>query len=411
MSRKNRERRIANRAAKAIHFDEIQPVRQVAYSPEATKKLQEDIVEICKTTPSSRWHAQGEPDPHGTHYDCERAQLTMGDLTDDELANGIFMNYDVFPRVEDVIDRKAWMPIVWMTAGKERIRWLSRALESAQETIRSLVRDQIKIELDQDDPDPVKTIDVLVKAYIESRQSHFPVGKNIQPVSNVQIPEGYALVPKLHEGRAGLTDTMMRAFYKAFEENSQRGDFERLNAAYNTMVAVAPDAPAVFPLSQVSEDDPHMPAEAAEIVRNRQSLHPVGQLVPGEKVDSGQLFQCSTIQFAGESGVPIVTFYGDGSVEISDTTKLDEAAQVVFERVKALWFADRASFAVREPIQPTEDEWEYETKEYPRKGCVEFYPPDGEGWERDYSRGRPGEAWDRFDNHEEVYWKRLKPKA
>lgn len=50
-------------------------------------------------------------------------------------------------------------------------------------------------------------------------------------------------------------------------------------------------------------------------------------------------------------------------------------------------------------------EWEYETVEKPRKSG-DIYPPDGEGWVKDYSRGRPGEAWDRFDNHEETYWKR-----
>lgn len=33
-------------------------------------------------------------------------------------------------------------------------------------------------------------------------------------------------------------------------------------------------------------------------------------------------------------------------------------------------------------------------------------PPEGEGWERDFSRGRDGDNWDRFDYHEEAYWKR-----
>lgn len=53
-----------------------------------------------------------------------------------------------------------------------------------------------------------------------------------------------------------------------------------------------------------------------------------------------------------------------------------------------------------------EGTWEYEVTEHPRKGGGEYFPPEGEGWVRDYGRGRPGEAWDRFDNHEEVYWKR-----
>lgn len=79
-------------------------------------------------TPSSHWAAAGEPDPHGNRYDCERAALALGKLTDDELANGAFMNYDVRPPLQDIIDGKAYSPIAWMTAVKDRIRWLSRKL-------------------------------------------------------------------------------------------------------------------------------------------------------------------------------------------------------------------------------------------------------------------------------------------
>jgi len=59
-----------------------------------------------------------------------------------------------------------------------------------------------------------------------------------------QAPEGWRLVPTKHKGHAGLTHAMMRAFYAAFEANDQRGDFERLNAGYNAMLAAAPVAPA-----------------------------------------------------------------------------------------------------------------------------------------------------------------------
>lgn len=82
-----------------------------------------------ETTPSSHWKELGEEDPHGKIYDCERAELTMGRLTDDELANAAFMNYDIRPNIQDIIDGKAFSPIVWMTAVKDRIRWLSRSLE------------------------------------------------------------------------------------------------------------------------------------------------------------------------------------------------------------------------------------------------------------------------------------------
>ena len=66
-------------------------------------------------TPSSRWAANGEPDPHGKQYDCERAALAMGDLTDDELANAVFLRASS----------------AYLTAAKDRIRWLSRRLVEA----------------------------------------------------------------------------------------------------------------------------------------------------------------------------------------------------------------------------------------------------------------------------------------
>lgn len=84
-----------------------------------------------RTTPAAQWRADGEPDPHGKRYDCERAALCMGNLTDDELANEAFLNYDARPNIQDIIDGKAHMPIAYMTAVKDRIRWLSRRLEEA----------------------------------------------------------------------------------------------------------------------------------------------------------------------------------------------------------------------------------------------------------------------------------------
>lgn len=84
-----------------------------------------------KSTPAATWRINGEPDPHGTHYDGERAALVMGHLTDDEMANAIFMNYDANPSPEEMLAGTGFRPIVWATAAKERIRWLSRALVKA----------------------------------------------------------------------------------------------------------------------------------------------------------------------------------------------------------------------------------------------------------------------------------------
>jgi len=59
----------------------------------------------------------------------------MGHLTDDELANGAFMNYDrkiTEPgAIEQIIAGTRHSPIAWMTAVKDRIRWLSRRLVEA----------------------------------------------------------------------------------------------------------------------------------------------------------------------------------------------------------------------------------------------------------------------------------------
>jgi hypothetical protein len=81
-----------------------------------------------------------------------------------------------------------------------------------------------------------------------------PEGTSLYAAANAPAKqEGWKLVPTKHEGRAGLTDAMMRAFYKAFEANSQRGDFERLNAGYNAMLDTAPAAPV--PVSHLSWGD------------------------------------------------------------------------------------------------------------------------------------------------------------
>jgi hypothetical protein len=67
-------------------------------------------------TIAAKWRENGEQDPHGDQYDCEREKLCKGDLTDDELANAVFLCPDIGN----------------LTAAKERIRWLSRKLEQTK---------------------------------------------------------------------------------------------------------------------------------------------------------------------------------------------------------------------------------------------------------------------------------------
>lgn len=94
------------------------------------------------STPANHWSQTGEADPHGTRYDCERAALALGYLTDDELANGAFMNYNAPLDINRILahDPEYHSPIQWMTAVKDRIRWLSRRLTEAQARIAELER-------------------------------------------------------------------------------------------------------------------------------------------------------------------------------------------------------------------------------------------------------------------------------
>jgi hypothetical protein len=76
-------------------------------------------------TPAANWREDGAKDPFGDQYNCERSELAMGYLTDDELANEVFL-YDHHNGL-------ASMPRP--TAAKERIRWLSRKLVAAEEEL------------------------------------------------------------------------------------------------------------------------------------------------------------------------------------------------------------------------------------------------------------------------------------
>jgi hypothetical protein len=73
------------------------------------------------STPAARWRDDGQPDPHGHRYDGERARTIMGHLSDDELANAVYLcNH-----------RTSLDSMGLLAAAKDRIRWLSRALVRA----------------------------------------------------------------------------------------------------------------------------------------------------------------------------------------------------------------------------------------------------------------------------------------
>lgn len=84
------------------------------------------------STPSSRWFVEGEADYHPDLINRDRGNLMLGDHTDDELANEVFLYGDMSAddKHRAIMSGKP-SSIAYLTAGKERIRWLSRHLEGS----------------------------------------------------------------------------------------------------------------------------------------------------------------------------------------------------------------------------------------------------------------------------------------
>jgi hypothetical protein len=83
------------------------------------------------STVSAKWRSEGKPDPLGNVYECERSFLCLGYMTDDELANAVFLhdhkNFDI-----RAVAKGDPSSIALLTGAKERIRWLSRKLFDQQ---------------------------------------------------------------------------------------------------------------------------------------------------------------------------------------------------------------------------------------------------------------------------------------
>lgn len=96
-------------------------------------------------TASAEWRDRGEKDPHpDLATRIERAGLALGHMTDDQLANGMFLNYNMPLDPQAIIDGLAYSPICWMQAGKDRIRWLSRKLFEANVKIAEQAQAEAK---------------------------------------------------------------------------------------------------------------------------------------------------------------------------------------------------------------------------------------------------------------------------
>ncbi|KXS55027.1 MAG: hypothetical protein AWU57_623 [Marinobacter sp. T13-3] len=120
-------------------------------------------------TPGAHWRVRGDADPHGDRYNGERADLCQGDMTDDELANTVYLD----PNIGN------------LTAAKERIRWLSRRLADATNTPATPVPEGLRQAIMQVrplicncswNPDdhaadcPVKILDTALFAALEDAQ-------------------------------------------------------------------------------------------------------------------------------------------------------------------------------------------------------------------------------------------------
>lgn len=72
---------------------------------------------MSNATPFAKWREEGQPDPHGNHYEGDDARVACPDIPSDLLA-------DMLPRLIG----PSITSIGVLTAGKERLRWLSRKL-------------------------------------------------------------------------------------------------------------------------------------------------------------------------------------------------------------------------------------------------------------------------------------------
>jgi hypothetical protein len=87
--------------------------------------------------------------------------------------------------------------------------------------------------------------DAVVQGFIQkAKEIDVRYGTSHAPAKALVYDETmWRLVPKMHNGKAGLTHEMSHAFYAAVQKSSHRGDFERLNAGYNAMLRAAPKTP------------------------------------------------------------------------------------------------------------------------------------------------------------------------
>lgn len=152
LSGQRRTRQSYYQTSAARSMDTATPARMIVLQmrPAMTDTTPAAIEALLKdVTPGSKWRVEGKPDPHGTRYDCPRSALPMADLSDDEMANGVYLFGDDHPPIADLLSGKAKTPGVWLDAAKNRIRWLSRKLDVLRDLVPAIAaeRDAARNEL------------------------------------------------------------------------------------------------------------------------------------------------------------------------------------------------------------------------------------------------------------------------
>lgn len=120
-------------------LNELTDFTTADYSPSGVDSVWAHLFEkpVTEDTPAAKWREEGEKDPFGDEYNCPRSALPKGKLTDDELANAMFL----------CDHRTSLESIGWLTAGKERIRWLSRRLVEAEQRVAELEKNALQKDL------------------------------------------------------------------------------------------------------------------------------------------------------------------------------------------------------------------------------------------------------------------------
>ena len=166
------------------------------------KVLQElGVTDLCAvSTPAALWAVEAaSEDPFPELINKERGSLVLGNHTDDQLANEVFLYGDMSTeeKARAMITGKC-SSVAYLTAGKERIRWLSRHLESAlarEQKLLAIVNstsvpaDDVWEFLKENDEYQGYNPDYFRKRALEILPSHY-VDKKMQPILTKMYLEG-----------------------------------------------------------------------------------------------------------------------------------------------------------------------------------------------------------------------------